>query len=212
MDATAWGAVPAVLGAGLVSGLNPCCLPMYPAAVAACGALRQGSVAANVGVGAAFVLGSALATSGLGVVAALAGHALTAVGGVPGYAIAAVPLLFGLHTLGVIRLPLPGGSAPPPAWRGRLGAVGAGASIAALVAPCTTPVLASVLAVAAGSASVVWGGALLFLYGLALGLPVLAVGAASASMVDRLAGARAGVDRVSGVLLIAVGLYLVWVA
>lgn len=36
-------AVPAALVGGLLTGLNPCCLPMYPAAAATCCAVREAS-------------------------------------------------------------------------------------------------------------------------------------------------------------------------
>lgn len=41
-------AVPVALLAGVVAGLNPCCLPMYPAAAGCCTALRKETVRGNL--------------------------------------------------------------------------------------------------------------------------------------------------------------------
>ncbi len=79
--------------------------------------------------------------------------------------------------------------------------------------PCGTPVLASVLSFAALKGSVFYGGLLLFTFGIGAGLPVLLVGTAAGRLARRfdLAGARLWVDRVTGVAMLAGGLYLVWV-
>lgn len=212
MNPAAWSAVPVALGAGLAAGLNPCCLPMYPAAVAACSSLATSGVRSNLGVAALFVLGSSLATASLGVVAGLAGRALQPLGGAPIYALAAVPLLAGLHTLGVVRLPVARVPTAAPAWLRSFGAAGAGAAMALVVTPCSTPVAATILAAAASTSSAPWGGALMFLYGLGLGVPVLVIGAAAASATDRVAGAWSILTPVTGVLQIAFGLWLVWLA
>lgn len=204
-------AVAAAVGvAGVAAGLNPCCLPLYPGALGACGALRRGSLAGDLGVAGAFVFGVAMATASLGLIAGLSGRALAPVGGVVGYLLAAVPILAGLHVLRAIRLPVPAFEVRVPAGLGALGAVGAGASLALLVTPCSTPVLAGALAAAGRSGAALDGAALLFVYGLGQGLPVLAVGFASAAALDRVAGARSALDRLSGVLLVGLGLYLLW--
>lgn len=202
----------AVAAAGIAAGLNPCCLPLYPGALGACGALRRGSISGDLGVAGAFVFGVALATASLGLVAGLSGRALAPVGGAAAYLLAVVPLLAGLHLLGALRLPLPSYAIRVPAALGALGAVGAGAALALLVTPCSTPVLASALAAAGRTGSAVEGAALLFVYGLGQGVPILAAGFASAALLDRVAAARATLDRVSGALLVGLGLYLLWLA
>jgi len=206
-------ALPAALAAGLVTGLNPCCVPMYPAAAATCCAARdcaapderRGSVFAAV----AFALGLAVATTALGVGAAATGGRLRAVGGVFAYLVALVPLVAGAHFLGFIRIPAP--RLPRlPAQAG--GAFAAGLVLSLVVAPCGTPLLGSILSYAAYRGSLAYGGLLLFVYGVGLAVPVLALGLSAnrvAAWLDR-GGLRRWADRATGGLLVGLGLYLLW--
>lgn len=208
------GALSLALLAGVVAGVNPCCIPIYPAAAGCCAALRRDSLAGNLGVAGAFVLGGSMTTTALGVAAALAGHALSRVGPLPTYIIAALPIIFGLHLMGAVRLPLPTVPTRIASPRGPLGAVASGAMLGLVIAPCATPILAGLLAYVATTGNPVWGGALLFVYGLGIGVPVLLLGTAAASLVTRLASGpwRRVVDPVCGAALVGVGLYLVWIA
>jgi len=207
-------ALPVAFAAGLISGLCPCCVPIYPAAVGACAALRRGTAWANLRMAATFVVGVSLASTALGVVSGLAGRMFMGLGSGPAYVIAAIPILFGLHMLGVIRIPLPSESNLTRKVGGAASALVAGALIGLIVTPCSTPVLAGLLAYVASTGSPVWGGLLLFVYGLGVGIPILLLGTAAASLMTRLAttGARVWVERASGILLVGVGLYLLWAA
>ncbi len=207
-------ALPAALLAGVIAGLNPCCLPIYPTAVGACAALRRDTVRANLAMAATFIVGVSAASTFLGIVSGLLGRMFTGLGSWPAYVIAAVPILFGLHLLGAIRLPLPGESNLARKARGTTGVLIAGALIGLIVTPCSTPVLGGLLAYVASTGNPVWGGLLLFVYGLGVGIPILLLGTAAASVMARLAatGARLWTERASGIMLIGVGLYLLWVA
>lgn len=215
-DALASGgivALPAALLGGVVAGLNPCCMPMYPAAAATCCATRDECtpVAAkrtSLGSAVAFVLGLAVATTLLGVIAAAAGNRLASLGGWMNYVVAIVPLLAGAHFLGFIELPRP----RLPVLQARVGgAFLAGFMLSLVIAPCGTPLLASILSYAAYEGSIVYGALLLFVYGLGAGLPVLALGFTAGRLAQRLdrGGLRLWVNRATGVLLVAFGLYLI---
>ncbi len=206
-------AVPLALAGGVVAGLNPCCFPLYPAAAATCCAGRGDAPASNVRNSGAFVAGVATATGLLGVVAAIAGRALSGLGGWAPYIIAVVPIAMGLHLLGWIKIPLPSFSGTMRAG-GVIGAFATGLLLSLVIAPCGTPVLASVLSFAAYKQSLVYGAALLFAYGIGVGLPMLVLGAAAGSLASRLdrLGWRSWVDRVSGGALVALGFYLLWAA
>ncbi len=206
-------AVPLALAGGVVAGLNPCCFPLYPAAAATCCAGRCDEPASSIRNSAAFVAGVATATSVLGIAAALAGRALSGVGGWAPYVIAAVPIAMGIHLLGWIKIPLPSFSGSIRAG-GLVGAFTTGLLLSLVIAPCGTPVLASVLSFAAYKQSVVYGGALLFAYGIGVGLPLLVLGTAAGGLARRLdrLGWRVWVDRLSGAVLVALGFYLLAVA
>lgn len=207
-------ALPVVFLAGLLAGANPCCLPIYPAAAGCCSALRRDTLRANFLVAAAFVLGGSLTMAVLGLMAGLGGRLFVGVGSTPTYAIAAVLILAGLHVLRVVTLPLPTITGTRIAARGALGAAAAGALFGLVITPCATPVLAGLLGYVATTGDPVWGGWLLFVYGIGLGVPVLLVGTMAASLVQRLstATARRWTDASSGIALVGIGLYLVWIA
>lgn len=220
-DALATGAVfaaPIALVGGVVTGLNPCCLPIYPAAAAACCANREacGDQAVrklSLTAVAALALGLATATTLLGVLAAVGGRTMTALSGTWAYAIAVVPLLAGAHMLGLFRLPtLRMPSLPRATGIGT--AFLAGLLLALVFGPCGTPLLAGLLSYVAFTGSPAYGGALLFVYGIGIAIPVVVLGASAAKLAARLEknGGRVWVDRATGVLLLAMGLYVVWSA
>lgn len=211
--------LPLALLGGVVAGLNPCCFPLYPAAAATCCATRSDCTAQGARKEAvfsralAFVLGTALATSALGLVAALLGQTMVGLGGLALYFVALVPLFMGCALLGWLPLPKrkTGGQ---PVGKGVTGAFVAGFLLSLVLAPCGTPILASVLSYAAYQGSVPYGGVLLFLYGLGAGLPVLLIGTFAGELAQRLdaRGFRRRIDQGTGVILLGVGFYLLWEA
>lgn len=205
-------ALPLAVVGGLVTGLNPCCLSLYPAAAATCCATRDQRLSHTFWSATAFVLGVAIATTVLGVLAAVAGRAMTSVGGWSRYVIAAVPLLMGMHLLGWIRLPIGVPSRQQAARPGVAPAFLAGLLLSLVLVPCGTPLLASVLSYAAYKGSVPYGGTLLFLYGLGAGVPVLVVATTMGGVAARLDsnGWRLWVNRATGTALLGLGFYILW--
>ena len=206
-------ALPLALAGGVVSGLNPCCLPLYPAAVATCCATRSPGIRRTAASATAFVLGVACATTALGVAAALLGRTMAGLGGWARVAIAIIPLVMGLQLLRWLRLPLPSISGRPGVTALH-GAFVTGLLLSLALAPCGTPVLASVLSYAAYHGSVPLGASLLFVYGIGVGIPMIAVGTAAGGLARRLATSRwqPWVDRGTGLLLLGVGFHLLWTA
>ena len=216
---TLW-ALPLALLAGVVAACNPCCLALYPAAAAMyCGSNTTdaccGTSTAVKGRGSrnaiAFAFGIAAATTTLGVIAALAGRVIGQLGSGVRYAIAAVPLLMGLHLLGWLRLPI--GEFPQRVIRNAwMGAFGAGFLLSLALTPCGTPVLASVLSYAAYKASIVQGAIVLFAYGVGSAIPVVLVGTTAGRLTSKLekSGYSLWAERISGTALLTLGLFLVW--
>ncbi len=205
----AWALPIAALG-GLIAGMNPCCLALYPAVTATCcGGAVTGQRVVPVRAG-LFVTGTAVATTILGVAAAVAGHAVALLGRAPRYALAFVPIVMGLHLLSWLPLPLPSGDGAR--WRGggALAAFGAGLLLSLVLGACGTPVLAAILSVAAYKGSVAFGALLLFVYGIANGLPLLLLGTGVSAGMARLGSTarHAWADRLAGVLLLLLGFYL----
>ena len=209
-----FAALPLALVAGLASSVSPCCVALYPAAAATCCVTRETRPLLAIRTALAFVLGTAVSTSTLGVIAALAGRALVGAGPWPTYGLAVIPLALGMHFVGWLPLPArfttirtrDGGR-----WGG---AFASGLLLSVVFIPCGTPMLAALMSFAAVRGSVLYGGGLLFLYGLGAGLPVLPVGAFASVAAGRVAqsGWRTTIDRLTGACLLALGMYLIWAA
>jgi cytochrome c-type biogenesis protein len=166
--------------------------------------------------GVAFVLGLALIFALLGASATLLGQTLLQnlpvlwkLGGI-------LVIVFGLQMLGVLNIPffartMRARDITPNVQRSHAGAFFMGIAFGAGWTPCVGPFLAGLLALASNQQTVAEGTALLIVYGLGLGIPFLLAGLA----VDRSLGVMRAlrphlptVERVSGVLLIGMGVLL----
>ncbi len=212
------------LAAGLVSFASPCVLPLVPAYL---GFITGRSVeqlhdahgrarVATLTQGLAFVLGLAVIFALLGASASVLGQTLLQnrpllfkLGGI-------VVVIFGLQMLGVVRIPWLFRTArlielKPNSGGSHAGALVMGIAFGAGWTPCVGPFLGTLLTVAASQDSVATGVALLLVYALGLGIPFLL----AALIVDRsltvmrsLRPHMLGIERVSGVLLVGMGILL----
>lgn len=214
-------ALPLSFAGGLLAGFAPCNLALYPAASASCCAGRscgcdsaQASArdffSNNVSLASSifFLLGIAAAMTILGVAVSLAGH-ITGFGSIGHYIVAAVMLIMGMQMLGWIHLPLEHLSGLPIQTGGSFGV---GFVLAFALAPCGAPLLAPVLSYAAYQGHMLYGAALLFLFGIGAGTPLLLAGTVASGLARRLdqTGWRIWIDRATGILLLLVGYYLLW--
>ncbi len=201
-------ALPLALAGGVLAALNPCCVALYPAAAGACCSSPGCDIRRPIGNAFAFVLGMASAVAVLGFLAVVIGR-------VAGFStpfrivIAFVPIAMGLSRFGWIKLP---DWTPHLVNTGPGGAFGTGLILSLVISPCGTPVLASVLSYAALSHSLVYGTILLFAYGLGTGVPVLAVGSTSGSLLARFGNGAWSKwsDPAIGAMLIALGFFMLW--
>lgn len=206
----AWLAFPFAFLGGLAVGLNPCCLAMYPAITATCcqGACEDGA-RPPLARALAFVAGMTLAATVLGLLAALLGRSLPALPVGIRVAIGFVPLLMGLHLLGWIRIPMPGGMSLAMG-QSLTGAFLAGLLLSVLVGSCGTPVLVALLSYAAVQGNLLKGGSLMLLYGLGSGIPLLLAGTLVAKVARRWLANPRRLDQAAGLSLLALGYYLIW--
>ena len=164
-----------------------------------------------------FVLGMSLVFSVIGAAAGMLGHALM-VGRWAYYVVAAVCVVIALQMLGVISLPIDRLNAllpvKRPERRGLVGALLFGMLFGIVASPCSTPILAAIATMAAASGSAAQGAALLFVYGLGKGVPLLVLGVASGSLglLRSLSRATTTLTRIGAVGLIVAAAYLVWIA
>jgi cytochrome c-type biogenesis protein len=166
---------------GLLASLTPCIYPMLP--------ITAGIIAhANVGgsrwrgflLSLLYVLGMALTYTSLGLFAAASGQFFGAINSNPWtfLVVGNIFLFFGLGMLDVIALPFLVGNFTSKR-NGFAGIFLAGVSASLVAAPCTTPVLGSLLAYISTSGSLLAGGLMLFVFSLGMGVLLLAVGTCS---------------------------------
>lgn len=205
--------------AGLLSFLSPCVLPLIPSYVSFITGLSLDDVQQQRRTALVhallFVAGFTMVFLALGATATVIGQALHRnrewVGRVGGVLVIALGLyLLGVLNLGFLTRERRVHIADKPL--GLLGTVVVGMAFAAGWTPCIGPILGGVLAYTASSADLNRGLALLFAYSIGLAVPFLA----AALMVDRFMtlfqryrGAMLWVSRISGVLLILVGILMV---
>lgn len=220
-EAALSGAMLVAALAGLMSFISPCVLPIVPPYLAYMSGATIAEIEAGggarrkaIGVSVCFVLG-------LSTVFLIMGAASSAFGGlflqykqVFSQAAGVVVIIFGLHFLHVFRIPLlerearldagdRGGSA--------LGAYVLGLAFAFGWTPCIGPFLGAILGIAAQQEQVTRGAILLGAYAFGLGIPFLL----AAIFLDRAMGVMNNlkrhmglVEKISGVLLLAVGILL----
>ena len=200
---------------GLLTSLGPCSLSLLPVTLAylagfgRCGhqlarpALPvQRSVSFAAGIVAALVL--------LGLASGLMGRLYGSIPGQLPLLVAVVAVVMGLNLLGLLRIPMPAGP-DPERWRRRVPAplapLAAGLAFGLAATPCTTPVLAVLLAWMAQSGQPLAGMLLLTCFGAGQVLPLLLAGTTAACLPGLLQLRRVGqwIPPISGVVLMASG-------
>ena len=203
--------------AGAISFSSPCCLPLVPGYLSYVSALPVSDLAERE-ARRVTLRASVLFVAGFTTVFTVLGMGASALGSVVlrnqddiarGFGV--VIVLLGLSTAGLLRVPalqrerrLDLGRIPRgPAW-----AFPMGMAFAAGWAPCIGPVLASILTTAAVGGTAAWGGVLLALYSMGLGLPFIALALGYHRLNGSLGWLRRhgrGVERMGGLLLVSVG-------
>ncbi len=215
----------AAFGAGVLSFLSPCVLPLVPGYLSFISGANvsqyRGSEAPRelvrrVAVTSLFfVLGFSTVFVALGAAATLVGYYLQQYKRVLAVVGGAVIIVLGLHTAGILRIPWLLYEKRAEVRSKPLGLIGAyvvGLAFAFGWTPCIGPILGAILVYASQQETVSQGVLLLSAYSLGLGIPFLASGLAingffAAS--GRLKRHMRAVEMASGALLVAVGLLLV---
>ncbi len=183
LDVTIWAA----FGAGLLSFLSPCVLPLVPPYLCFLAGAELDDLTAIDGdndisyakillVAFTFVLGFSTVFVGLGATASVFGQLLREHLNILSQAAGVIIIIMGLHFLGVFRFALLAREARyhhASRPRGLVGAYIIGLAFAFGWTPCIGPILAAILAIAASEDSVSNGAFLLFIYSMGLGVPFL---------------------------------------
>jgi cytochrome c-type biogenesis protein len=228
----------AAFGAGLLSFISPCVLPLVPGYLSYISGLSldemrgTGAVtgsAAGVGVAVAaspaarrqvvvsslaFIFGFSIVFVALGAAASAVGQFLASQQAIFNRIAGTIIIIFGLHTMGVLRIEWLYQEKRVHTSRKPAGIVGAaliGIAFAFGWTPCIGPILAGILALAGTQETVGQGVRLLSVYSMGLGVPFLA----TALMINRFFIAMGRIRRhyhkielISGALLVVIGLLI----
>ncbi|MBL8475739.1 MAG: protein-disulfide reductase DsbD [Methyloversatilis sp.] len=212
-----WLIAVSFLGFGLLLSFTPCVLPMVPilsGIIVGHGAHISRSRA--FALSAAYVLGMAATYALAGVAAGLSGTLLSAAlqnaWVLGGFALVFVVLSLSMFGFYELQLPTALQSRLSDTANHQRGSIGGlllmGAASALIVGPCVAAPLAGALLYIAQSGDAVLGGLALFAMALGMGVPLIAVGVASRSLLPHTGPWMEGVKRFFGVLLLATAIWI----
>jgi len=213
-----WVVLATFFGFGLLLSFTPCVFPMIP--VLSGIIVNHGHALTHrraFTLSLAYVLGMAITYAAIGVAAGLTGTLLSAAlqnaWVLGGFALIFVALAFSMFGFYELQLPTSlqsrltntanrqGGSLPAIGLMGALSAL--------IMGPCVAAPLAGALLYIAQTQDAVLGGAALFVMGLGMGAPLLAVGIGSRSALPRSGPWMDAVKNFFGVVLLATALWMV---
>ncbi|MEM6352128.1 MAG: cytochrome c biogenesis protein CcdA [Cyanobacteria bacterium P01_D01_bin.14] len=202
-----------IAAAGLLTSLTPCMLSMLPSSVGYMGSYETESRWQAVGQSSWFALGLATTLAGLGIVASSLGWVYGQIGlGLP-ILVSAIAILMGLNLLEALPLP------PLPSFTGTdflqnniprsAKSYLLGLTFGLVASPCSTPVLATLLAWVGEKGDPILGSSLLLAYTVGYVAPLVIAGIFTAS-IKRILSIRqwsGWITPVSGVMLVGFGVF-----
>lgn len=193
---------------GILASIGPCNVAMIPLVVGYVGGSRELPRARAFSLSLMFAIGLALTFMLLGVGASTTWWY---------YLVAFVCFVIGLNMLGLIHIETPlwlGGLRERVTLKGAPGALLLGLVSGLVASQCATPVLAAILTYMMAKGALLYGAALLFVYALGRGVPIVLAGTFTGILKRMQAFGRwnEALEKVAGIVVIAVGLYFVWLA
>lgn len=203
--------------AGLIMGVAPSSLPLASVVAGYVGGQSRDEDAdqrmAGLRLSAGFVLGVATVDAATGVVFGFLGFTIIRVLAgalvITNLVLAVVLLLLGLVLLRKLRIVTPVRKTRPRRVDSFKAAYTLGIPFGLSVCPACTPMVLPILGAAALTGKPWWGGALLLVFGMARGVPLLVVGTAVEAIkgVPRFATWVPKIERAGGILLLLAALY-----
>lgn len=198
--------------AGLLTSLTPCMLSMLPITIGYIGGYETKGRLQAAAQSTWFALGLATTLAGLGIAAAIAGRIYGQIGiGLP-IIVSIIAILMGLNLLDALPLQLPSFTGLdwiskdlPEGVRSYL----LGLTFGLVASPCSTPVLATLLAWVSTTQDPILGSALLLAYTLGYVTPLILAGTFTASIKKLLELRRwsGWITPTSGALLVGFGVF-----
>lgn len=203
---------------GILTSFTPCVFPVIPITVAVLGLEHGGSRVYTCIRALVYVMGMAIIYAILGVVAALTGQLFGSISVHPitNVIVALICVVFALAMLGMIGIPLPQFLTHrrnrQEESKGLFGVFVMGATSGTIVAPCTAPVLGTLLTFVSTSKSIVYGSLLLFAYAVGLGTLLIIIGTFSGMLTSLPKSGKwmVVVQRILGVFMMFVAVYFLY--
>ena len=199
---------------GVVASLSPCGIGMLPIVVSYIGSSSEKRTSKNLLQIVFFILGMSICLTAIGLVCALTGQIFDATNRVYFVLIlTSLILIFGLNLVGLLDINFPVLVKKFPqsdkhnfiTYPLLLGMV-----FALAASPCSTPILAGIMAAASMSANLLYAALMLFLFSLGQGMIILVAGLFT-SVLKKLSSAAKYTDiltKVSGIILILFAIFL----
>ena len=207
-----WVSIGIIFTAGLLTSLTPCMLSMLPITIGYIGGYEAKGRFQAINQSTWFALGLATTLAGLGILAASVGRVYGQVGvGLP-IIVSLIAIVMGLNLLEALPLQLPswgGMDWISQDWPDGLRSYLIGLTFGLVASPCSTPVLATLLAWVAKTQDLVLGGGLLLSYTAGYVAPLILAGIFTAS-IKKLLELRqwsGWITPVSGALLVGFGVF-----
>jgi len=214
------------LGAGILSFLSPCVLPLVPPYLCFIGGesleqmtdyedLPPGDMRAVLLSAGAFVFGFSTVFISLGATASTVGQWVADYMDVLSMIAGGIIIVLGLHFMGFLRIPILYREARFHAESRPAGLIGPyviGLAFAFGWTPCVGPVLAAILMVTGSESSITYGMGLLAVYSAGLGIPFILAAVAMKPFMNLMTRFRkhlAMVERVIGALLVLTGILFI---
>jgi cytochrome c-type biogenesis protein len=207
----------AVLIGGIFSAVSPCYIPILIFYNGFITAFAKENRRKAILMTLFFVLGMAITSAVLGGVAAFIGKSV--LGLFTEYRLdkwvpVIIGTIMGLHLIGLIRIRLPSLLLNKINWNNKkpktlAGAFSLGLLFGVVVTPCTIPIFITIMTLVAVQGSVIQGSFLLIVFAIGKGIILLAV-AYSSDWLIKLAGKGGKIEKISGFIILAASLYILF--
>ncbi len=199
---------------GIVSSLSPCGIGMLPVVVSYIGASDKQKTSKTLLQITFFIIGLAISLTAIGIIAALTGKVFGAGNRVYFVLLlTSLILIFGLNLIGLIEINFPVLVKKFPQsdkYNGMIYPMVLGMVFAFATTPCSTPILAGIMAAASLSTNIIYAALMLFLFSIGQGMIILVAGLFTSVLKNLSSFAKFSdiLTKISGIILILFAVYL----